>query len=146
MAPDVCSASGIVGYVAINRSAQYVQALPGARTTVGRNTLDSPGLNNWNLAVFKKTRLSERFSLDFRAEMQNAFNHGQPILGSGNISGFNTNAINGTDLVSVGDNSNFLRARNILTNGGSNSPFSGIATGGNAGFRRFAQFGLKVRF
>jgi hypothetical protein len=143
---DACNATGIVGYVAINPAAQYVQALPGARTTVGRNALDSPGLNNWNLAFFKKTRLSERFTLDFRAEMQNAFNHGQPILGSGNISGFNTNAINGTDLVFVGNNPNFLRPQNILTNGGSNSPFSGIVTGGNAGFRRFVQFGLKVRF
>jgi hypothetical protein len=146
VAPDVCGASSLVGYVAITPAAQFVQALPGARTNVGRNTLDSPGLNNWNMAFFKKTRLTERSSLEFRAEMQNAFNHGQPILGSGNISGFNTNAINGTDLVFVGNNPNFLRARNILTNGGSNSPFSGIVTGGNAGFRRFIQFGLKVRF
>jgi hypothetical protein len=146
VAPDVCGASSLVGYVAISPAAQFVQALPGARTNVGRNTLDSPGLNNWNMAFFKKTRLTERASLEFRAEMQNAFNHGQPILGSGNISGFNTNAINGTDLVFVGNNPNFLRARNILTNGGSNSPFSGIVTGGNAGFRRFIQFGLKVRF
>lgn len=145
-APDLCSASNTVGYVAINPAAQYVQALPGARATVGRNTLDSPGLNNWNLAFFKKTTLTERASVEFRAEMQNAFNHGQPILGSGNISGFNTNAINGTDLVAVGEKPNFLRAGNVLTNGGSNSPFSGIVTGGNAGFRRFVQFGLKLRF
>jgi len=48
--------------------------------------------------------------------------------------------------VFVGDNPNFMRAQNVLTNGGSNSPFSGIVTGGNAGFRRFVQFGLKVRF
>jgi hypothetical protein len=146
VSPDSCAANGIVGYVAINPAAQYVQALPGARTNVGRNTLDSPGLNNWNMAFFKKTRLSERFRLEFRAEMQNAFNHGQPILGSGNISGFNTNAINGTDLVLVGDNPNFMRAGNVLTNGGANSPFSGIVTGGNAGFRRFVQFGLKLQF
>jgi hypothetical protein len=103
-------------------------------------------LNNWNLAFFKKTRVSERILLELRAEMQNAFNHGQPILGSGNISGFNTNAINETDLVFVGDNPNFMQARNVLTNGGSNSPFSGIVTGGNAGSRRFVQFGLKVQF
>ena len=90
--------------------------------------------------------MTERVWVEFRADMQNVFNHGQPILGSGNISGFNTNAINGTDLVFVGDNPNFMRARNILINGGSNSPFSGIVTGGNAGFRRFVQFGLKVRF
>jgi hypothetical protein len=146
VAPDVCGAADTVGYVAVNPAAQYVQALPGARTNVGRNTLDSPGLNNWNMSFFKKTRVTERVSVEFRADMQNVFNHGQPILGSGNISGFNTNAINGTDLVFVGDNPNFLRPQNVLTNGGSNSPFSGIVTGGNAGFRRFVQFGLKVRF
>jgi hypothetical protein len=146
VAPDVCGAGDTVGYVAVNPAAQYVQALPGARTNVGRNTLDSPGLNNWNMSFFKKTRMTERVSVEFRADMQNVFNHGQPILGSGNISGFNTNAINGTDLVFVGDNPNFLRPQNVLTNGGSNSPFSGIVTGGNAGFRRFVQFGLKVRF
>jgi Carboxypeptidase regulatory-like domain/TonB dependent receptor-like, beta-barrel len=146
VAPDVCGAGNTVGYVAVNPAAQYVQALPGARTNVGRNTLDSPGLNNWNMSFFKKTRMTERVSVEFRADMQNVFNHGQPILGSGNISGFNTNAINGTDLVFVGDNPNFLRPQNVLTNGGSNSPFSGIVTGGNAGFRRFVQFGLKVRF
>jgi hypothetical protein len=144
--PDVCGAGDTVGYVAVDPAAQYVQALPGARTNVGRNTLDSPGLNNWNMSFFKKTRMTERVSVELRADMQNVFNHGQPILGSGNISGFNTNAINGTDLVFVGDNPNFLRPQNILTNGGSNSPFSGIVTGGNAGFRRFVQFGLKVRF
>ena len=46
----------------------------------------------------------------------------------------------------VGENPNFMQARNVLTNGGSNSPFSGIVTGGNAGFRRFVQFGLKIQF
>jgi len=146
IAPDVCGAGSTVGYVAVNSAAQYVRARPGARTNVGRNTLGSAGLNNWNMSFFKKTALTERCSVEFRADLQNIFNHGQPILGSGNISGFNTNAINGTDLVFVGDNPNFMRAQNVLTNGGSNSPFSGIVTGGNAGFRRFVQFGLKVRF
>jgi len=146
VSPDLCDARTTVGYVAVNPAAQYVQALPGARTNLGRNTLDSPGLNNWNMSFVKKTRMTERVSVEFRADMQNVFNHGQPILGSGNISGFNTNAINGTNLVAVGNNPNFLRPQNVLTNGGSNSPFSGIVTGGNAGFRRFVQFGLKVRF
>jgi hypothetical protein len=146
VAPGVCGAGNIVGYVAVNPAAHFVRARPGARTNLGRNTLDSPGLNNWNMSFFKKTRMTERASIEFRADMQNVFNHGQAILGSGNISGFNTNAINGTDLVFVGDNPNFLRPQNVLTNGGSNSPFSGIVTGGNAGFRRFVQFGLKVRF
>jgi hypothetical protein len=48
--------------------------------------------------------------------------------------------------VLVGNNPDFMRPQNVLTNGGSNSPFSGIVTGGNAEFRRFVQLRLKVRF
>src|SRR5262249_29574340 len=84
VAPDVCGAGSTVGYVAVNSSAQYVRARPGTRSNVGRNTLDSAGLNNWNMSFFKKTALTERWSIEFRADMQNVFNHGQPILGSGN--------------------------------------------------------------
>jgi len=80
VSPDLCDARTTVGYVAVNPAAQYVQALPGARTNLGRNTLDSPGLNNWNMSFVKKTRMTERMSLEFRADMQNVFNHGQPIL------------------------------------------------------------------
>jgi hypothetical protein len=47
--------------------------------------------------------------------------------------------------VFVGNNPNFLRAQNVITNGGSIVRLA-VSTGGNAGFRRFVQFGLKVRF
>lgn len=40
----------------------------------GRNILDGPGLNNWDLALLKNFRLSERFGLEFRSEFYNAFN------------------------------------------------------------------------
>ena len=34
-----------------------------------------PGLNNWDISGIKNTKISERFSLQFRAEFFNAFNH-----------------------------------------------------------------------
>jgi hypothetical protein len=40
-----------------------------------------PGINNFNFALFKRTRINERFNLEFRAEMFNLFNRvqfGQP--------------------------------------------------------------------
>ncbi len=44
---------------------------------LGRNTLRGPGINNWDLSFLKKTKLTESKSLEFRAEMFNAFNHAQ---------------------------------------------------------------------
>lgn len=40
-----------------------------------------PGINNFNFALFKRTRINERFNLEFRAEVFNLFNRvqfGQP--------------------------------------------------------------------
>ena len=34
-----------------------------------------PGMNNWNLSLLKDLRITERKSLEFRAEFFNAFNH-----------------------------------------------------------------------
>src|SRR5262249_53388264 len=45
--------------------------------TLGRNTLRGPGINNWDLGLMKRTKLSERTSLEFRAEFFNAWNHAQ---------------------------------------------------------------------
>ena len=78
--------ANIVGYVVapasigddagpINTNARFVQAGVGALTNAGRNTVYTPGLNIWNMALIKNTRISERFSLQFRAETYNTFNH-----------------------------------------------------------------------
>ena len=40
-----------------------------------------PGINNFNFALFKRTRINERFNLEFRSEVFNLFNRvqfGQP--------------------------------------------------------------------
>jgi hypothetical protein len=75
----------VVGYVADNGNAQYIQAGPGTISTAGLNTLRSPGINNWDLSIFKNFKLGERFNLQFRAEMFNAFNHEQLIIGNGSV-------------------------------------------------------------
>jgi len=36
-----------------------------------------PGLNNWDLALHKQTRVSERLAVEFRAELFNTYNHAQ---------------------------------------------------------------------
>ncbi len=46
----------------------------GTYGNVGRGTLRGPALANTDISVFKATRLSERFTLQFRAEFFNIFN------------------------------------------------------------------------
>jgi len=78
--------ANIVGYVVapasigddsgpINTNARFVQAGVGAVANAGRNTISTPGLNIWNMSLIKNTRITERFSLQFRAETYNTFNH-----------------------------------------------------------------------
>ena len=43
----------------------------------GRNILVGPGLNNWDLGVFKSFMVREGLKLEFRYEMFNAWNHPQ---------------------------------------------------------------------
>jgi Carboxypeptidase regulatory-like domain/TonB dependent receptor len=45
--------------------------------TLGRNSIRGPGINNWDLSVIKRTKITESTTLEFRAEFFNAFNHVQ---------------------------------------------------------------------
>jgi len=65
----------VAGYVAKNPNARYVQAELGANPTLGRNSFVSPGINIWNMGMFKNTKLTERATLQFRADAFNVFNH-----------------------------------------------------------------------
>lgn len=74
----------VVGYVAKNPNAQYIQAGSGALATAGRNTLATPRTNNWDMAVVKRFNTSERTNVEFTAQAFNIFNHSQFIPGSVN--------------------------------------------------------------
>ena len=54
-------------------------ALPTGLTfgTVGRNTLRLPGRLNFNMGLFKRFAINERYGFDFRWETFNTFNHTQ---------------------------------------------------------------------
>jgi hypothetical protein len=76
--PSTCGIgddSNIVGYVAADPTARFIQAGVGAKANAGRDTVSTPGLNIWNMSLLKNTKLSERFLLQFRAETYNTFNH-----------------------------------------------------------------------
>jgi hypothetical protein len=42
-----------------------------------RTNLRGPGINNWDIALFKNIPVQERVKMQFRAEFYNAFNHTQ---------------------------------------------------------------------
>ena len=48
---------------------------PGTDGTLGRNTFRGPGIAEYDMSLFKKIPITERFNMQFRAEMFNVFNH-----------------------------------------------------------------------
>jgi len=63
-----------------NRSA-FARPRTGTFGNMGRNSLRGPGVNKWDLALFKMFHATERTQLQFRGEFFNAFNH--PNFGGG---------------------------------------------------------------
>jgi len=55
----------------------------------GRNTIEQPGLNNWDMGIFKNTKITERINTQLRWEMFNIWNHTQ--YGAANLSMTSTN-------------------------------------------------------
>jgi carboxypeptidase family protein/TonB-dependent receptor-like protein len=124
--------SNIVGYVAKNPNARYVQAGVGARANVGRDTISTPGLNIWNMSLLKTIKFTERLSLQFRAATFNTFNHPNPSIGLPTNNGTIDSNQNANPLSTAYP---FVTAGNLFLN---NTIFNG-------GSRRM-ELGLKVIF
>jgi hypothetical protein len=58
----------------------------GVLNTLHRSFFHGPGINNFDMSLIKDTKITERTSLEFRAEFFNIFNHAQFLNPSGNIS------------------------------------------------------------
>ena len=72
----------IVGYVAVNPNAQYIQAGLGALSNAARNTLTLPPIQNLDFSLFKNFAIGESRRIQLRADLYNAFNHPQYVPGS----------------------------------------------------------------
>lgn len=62
----------------------YTPGLADSRVRIGnlgRNTERSNGINNWDMTVIKRTRISEKMYVDARAEFFNVWNHPQFAAG-----------------------------------------------------------------
>ncbi|MEP6960580.1 MAG: carboxypeptidase-like regulatory domain-containing protein [Acidobacteriota bacterium] len=71
------SANQIVGYAALDPTAQYIKANLGVYPNAGRNTLRARGINNFDISVSKAFTTRERYRTEIRADFYNAFNHSQ---------------------------------------------------------------------
>ncbi len=56
---------------------------------MGRNVFHGPGLNNWDLSVFKRFRISEGHNLEFSTQVFNVWNHVMFNNPTGNIGSAN---------------------------------------------------------
>jgi hypothetical protein len=112
-------AAQIVGYVALDPTAQFVRARAGSLTNVGRNTLTSPGRSNFDMSFFKSFYFTEGTFLQFRTEFFNIFNHRQFTFANPGVfavPGIDDSAVNAAAYSRVAD-PNFLNAQQL--NGGS---------------------------
>src|SRR5689334_1236356 len=74
----------IVGYLADNPNARYIQTGAGAQSTIGRNTFLLPPINNVDFSIMKNFRFGESKAIQIRADFFNALNHPQYVPGSVN--------------------------------------------------------------
>ena len=89
------NAGSTVAYVANNPNAQYIRTGLGALANVGRNTLRTPGTNNFDLAVYKDLSVTEGMKFRFGAQFANIVNHPQYIAGSNPGYGLGVNDVGG---------------------------------------------------
>jgi len=72
----------LVGYLATNPNAKYIQAYYGALATAGRNTQLMPAINNVDFTALKRISITERYRVEFSMQAFNILNHPQFIAGS----------------------------------------------------------------
>src|SRR5262245_30879990 len=65
---------GIIGPVVFKDNSAFAIPVPGSNGA-GRNIFEAPGYWNLDLGIGKRFELTERFNLQFRAEIFNALNH-----------------------------------------------------------------------
>jgi len=65
---------GVIGPVVFKDASAFAIPAPGTNGA-GRNIFEAPGYWNLDLGIGKRFQLTERFNLQFRAEMFNALNH-----------------------------------------------------------------------
>ncbi|HEY2961200.1 MAG TPA: hypothetical protein VGJ37_02220 [Pyrinomonadaceae bacterium] len=110
----ISDAERIVGYVATNPNAQYIQAGLGALSNAGRNTLQLPAIQNLDFSLFKNFGIGEGSKkIQLRADFYNAFNHPQYVPGS--VNGVEPITTTGVSQVNTVGQTDFDVASHVFT-------------------------------
>jgi hypothetical protein len=80
-----------IGYTPANANDKYLIAANAVRSTVGRNSIRTPGFTTFNLSLFKNTYFGETKYVQLRADVFNVLNHPSYTLTNGNV--FNAGGI-----------------------------------------------------
>jgi hypothetical protein len=64
----------------------FARPAQGSLGNLGRNALTGPGINQWDISLYKNTKITERVSAQLRVETFNTFNHTQWATVTGGIS------------------------------------------------------------
>jgi hypothetical protein len=119
-----------------NTCAFATNTVVGSFGNAGRNIIQGPGAQNWDISLFKIFPISEQKRIEFRAEFFNAFNHYDPEFD--NPSSFNTN-------IATQHGLDETAAQTGCTNGSLNTNCAfGFAQAAHD--PRFIQFALKFYF
>ena len=97
------NAGSVVAYLAANPNAQYIRAGLGALADTRRNTLQSPGTNNFDLAVYKNLNFTEKYQFRLGAQFGNIINHPQYIPGTNPGFGLGVNDVASFTTVTTSD-------------------------------------------
>ena len=128
-----CGAANTVGYVPVNANARYIRGGSGMVSNMGRGTFRAPGINTWNLGLFKNIAVREGMKLQIQIQMWNAFNHPSFGIGNGSVFGTTSAATGFPGYVTPGTGQ-FLD-ETIFSGGLGASPF-----------QRIIQWGLRLTF
>jgi Carboxypeptidase regulatory-like domain/TonB dependent receptor len=119
-----------------NTCAFATNTVIGSFGDAGRNIIQGPGTQNWDISLFKLFPIKEQMHIEFRAEFFNAFNHYGPQFD--NPGSFNTN-------IATQHGLDETAAQSGCSNGNQNSNCAfGFAQAAHD--PRFIQFALKFYF
>ncbi|WP_158942296.1 carboxypeptidase regulatory-like domain-containing protein [Granulicella sp. S190] len=122
-APGQCPAN-LVGYVANDPTAYYIQAGAGTLPNASRNSLATRPINNFDMSALKRVTFHERYSFEFGAQAYNVLNHAQYTPGTVNNINTTSNTTTYLNFQTVG-NGFFNQPGKVFTNNARSMQLSG---------------------
>jgi hypothetical protein len=108
------SSGAVVGYLALNPNAEYIKAQIGMYANGGRNTLQAPGINSFDISMMKAFTVRERGKFELRVDLFNALNH--PQYTSGYINNVRSISRAGINSMLIPGNAFFNMFDQVFTN------------------------------